>query len=137
MLIFIGCVYLYLQIPVHCSCDDGDINNSYFTQFNTDSSNSNMESTVVSDSTNSTNSAHDYPNVDRVPSTDKNFNINSILEYGESPDSSLLFILIRSEFFLNLLILVLIVSFLILIFNKYILNFNLDLITKIFSNRGK
>lgn len=78
-----------------------------------------------------------HPNVDRVPSPDNNFNINSILEYGESPDSSLLLVLIRSEFFLNLLILVLIVRFLILIFNKYILNYNLDLITKIFSKRGK
>jgi len=74
------------------------------------------------------NSPHADTNIDRVPSPDQNFDISSMLESSEV--TSPLFILIRIEFLLNLLILILIISFLILIFNKYLLSYNLELITK-------
>lgn len=73
-------------------------------------------------------STHADTNIDRVPSPDQNFDISSMLESSEV--TSPLFILIRIEFLLNLLILILIISFLILIFNKYLLSYNLELITK-------
>jgi hypothetical protein len=83
------------------------------------------------------NSPYADPNMDRIPSPDGEFFINSLLESGESPDSSLLFILIRSEFLLNLFILILIISFLILIFNKYILSYNIETLSNFFAKRSK
>jgi hypothetical protein len=84
------------------------------------------------------NSAYADPNVERVPSPDSDyFYINSLLESGESTDSSLLFILIRSEFLLNLLILILIISFLFLIFNKYILSYNIETLSNFVAKRSK
>jgi hypothetical protein len=83
------------------------------------------------------NSAYADPDVERIPSPDGEFFINSLLESGESQDSSLLFILIRSEFLLNLFILILIISFLILIFNKYILSYNIDTLSNFFAKRSK
>jgi hypothetical protein len=83
------------------------------------------------------NSPHADTNIDRIPSPDNDFNINSMLEYGETGDFSPLFILIRSELFIDILILILIISFLVLIFNKYILTYNLEWISNLISKKSK
>ena len=83
------------------------------------------------------NSPHADTNIERIPSPDNNFSIHSMLESGETGESSPLFILIRSELFLDIFILILVISFLVLIFNKYILNYNLDLISNFVSKKSK
>lgn len=80
------------------------------------------------------NSPYADPDMEEIPSPDGEFFINSLLE---SSDSSLLFILIRSEFLLNLFIFILIISFLILIFNKYILSYNIETLSNFFAKRSK
>lgn len=67
----------------------------------------------------------------------EDFPNNSALEGAESVDYSLLYTLIRSDFILTLLISVLILSFIVLIFNKYVLKYNLDILSKFFSKRNK
>lgn len=81
-------------------------------------------------------SPHSDSNVDRIPSPEEYPN-NSVLESTESIDGSLLYTLIRSDFILTLLIFALILIFLVLIFNKYVLKHNVDILSKFFSKRSK
>lgn len=77
------------------------------------------------------NSKHSDPDINRIPSPDiDNIFINSILEKDElrSPLEELLIY----QFLLNLLILMLIIILLIIIFNRFILKYNLTLLSSFF-----
>lgn len=82
------------------------------------------------------NSPHADTNIDRIPSPEQ-FPNHSVIENTESIDTSLLYTLVRSDFILTLLISVLILSFLVLIFNRYVLRYNVEVISKFFSKRSK
>jgi len=73
------------------------------------------------------NSKHGNVDPDKIPSPDGD-EIRCPLEQGDmlSPLEEIL----RSQLTLNILILILVIIFLILIFNRYVLKFNLNMITK-------
>lgn len=76
------------------------------------------------------NSKFSHPNIDRIPSPDNNF-INSTLEKGDLIEQSPLEVLLMYQFTLNVFILILIITLLILIFNRYILYSNLEFISSL------
>jgi hypothetical protein len=78
-------------------------------------------------------SKHSDPDISRIPSPDMDNNlINSIIENGEIVKSSPLEELFYYQFVLNVFILILIISLLIIIFNRFVLISNLNIISSLF-----